>query len=342
MHLNRPSLEHFRRTFTICVAFLLPLLFTDFLSAQRTSPTRIGRNSTQMKQTLESLVDPIEKSICEIKDGKESVAMGTIVSANGLIVTKLSEIQEVENLTCKLADDQEKPAKIVAELEDYDLVLLKIDAENLSPIDLPDSELEITAGRIVLSADANGNLISMGITSVAPRRFEMRQPRASSNRGFLGIDCSPVDQGLEIGRITPRSAAQKAGLKRSDILVEFEGSKVPSVSSLIALLEDHAPEDEVSVLIQREEKTMEKTIQLGSMPAGSAAQDRWGGGPFSERRFGFPVVIAHDCAIRPSDCGGPLVDSDGKVIGINIARALRISTYAVPIHEVKKFVAANQ
>jgi serine protease Do len=34
--------------------------------------------------------------------------------------------------------------------------------------------------------------------------------------------------------------------------------------------------------------------------------------------------------IRPSDCGGPLVDLDGKVLGINIARAGRVETWALP------------
>lgn len=327
--------------FLLVVALVLPLLLADSLLAQRASPTRIGRNSTKMKQTLESLVDNIENSICEIKDGKDSVAMGTVVSSDGLIVSKYSEVESVENIICKLSAGQELPAKIVAELEDYDLVLLKIEANNLSPIEFPDEEVAVDVGSIVLSADEKGKMISMGIATVTPRRFQMRQPRASANRGFLGIECSPVDEGLEIGRITPRSGAQKAGLKRSDILVEFEGTKVPSVPKLISLLEDHAPDDEVSVLIQREDETMNKTVQLGKMPAGSAAQDRWGGGPFSERRFGFPSVISHDCVIRPSDCGGPLVNSDGQIIGINIARALRVSSYAAPIDKVKEFVEAN-
>ena len=29
-------------------------------------------------------------------------------------------------------------------------------------------------------------------------------------------------------------------------------------------------------------------------------------------------------------CGGPLVNLDGKAVGLNIARASRVSTYALP------------
>ena len=53
-----------------------------------------------------------------------------------------------------------------------------------------------------------------------------------------------------------------------------------------------------------------------------APEDDWGGGPFSERRWGFPLVLPHDTPLRPKDCGGPLVDTDGQVGGINIARNL--------------------
>ena len=51
---------------------------------------------------------------------------------------------------------------------------------------------------------------------------------------------------------------------------------------------------------------------------------------FSDRRFGFPTVVPHDLAIAPNDCGGPLVDIDGRCLGVNIARALRVASYALP------------
>ena len=66
--------------------------------------------------------------------------------------------------------------------------------------------------------------------------------------------------------------------------------------------------------------------------------DRWGGGPFSDRRFGFHQVISHDSVIDPEQCGGPLVDLEGNVLGINIARAMRVASFAIPLHEVENFV----
>ena len=58
------------------------------------------------------------------------------------------------------------------------------------------------------------------------------------------------------------------------------------------------------------------------------------GGKLSTRRAGFPVALQHDTVLRPEDCGGPVVDLSGKVIGINIARAGRTETFAIPAGEV--------
>jgi serine protease Do len=57
-------------------------------------------------------------------------------------------------------------------------------------------------------------------------------------------------------------------------------------------------------------------------------------GGMSRRAVDFPIVIQHDSALRPEDCGGPLVDLSGKALGINIARAGRIASYAIPADQI--------
>ena len=53
-------------------------------------------------------------------------------------------------------------------------------------------------------------------------------------------------------------------------------------------------------------------------------------GHLSSRRSDFPAVIQHDSILQAKYCGGPLVDLDGNVVGVNIARASRVATYALP------------
>ena len=51
----------------------------------------------------------------------------------------------------------------------------------------------------------------------------------------------------------------------------------------------------------------------------------------SLRRSGFPEVLCHDSVLDAPRCGGPVVDSSGRFVGINIARADKGATYALPV-----------
>ena len=78
--------------------------------------------------------------------------------------------------------------------------------------------------------------------------------------------------------------------------------------------------------------------QAGRMHHLEGAQRRLVG-QVSRRRSGFPRVLQHDSILQPADCGGPIVDLDGKAVGVNIARAGRAATYAVPADAVKAVLA---
>ena len=49
-------------------------------------------------------------------------------------------------------------------------------------------------------------------------------------------------------------------------------------------------------------------------------------------------MLPHDTVLNPRDCGGPLVDTSGRAVGLNISRSLRISTYALLPADVEKVV----
>ena len=62
------------------------------------------------------------------------------------------------------------------------------------------------------------------------------------------------------------------------------------------------------------------------------------GGRVSVRSGGFDRALQHDTVLRPEDCGGPVVDLSGRVVAINIARAGRVESYAIPAEAVKTLV----
>ena len=52
------------------------------------------------------------------------------------------------------------------------------------------------------------------------------------------------------------------------------------------------------------------------------------------------MVIQHDTVLRPVNCGGPVVDLDGRVVGVNIAHGgrrdllLPTESLLVPMYEM--------
>lgn len=82
----------------------------------------------------------------------------------------------------------------------------------------------------------------------------------------------PVDYGALITRgdnnepaITPDSAADKAGLKEGDIILELNGIKINEDNSLAKLLSRYRPGDKVSLKILREGKELMIIAELGEM-----------------------------------------------------------------------------
>ncbi len=54
----------------------------------------------------------------------------------------------------------------------------------------------------------------------------------------------------------------------------------------------------------------------------------------------FSTVFAHDFRLRPEECGGPVVDLAGHVVGLNIARADATRTLAIPADVVQAVIKA--
>ena len=326
-------------------ALLLLVVLVEPATAQRIrrgGTARYGRNSNMMRNTLDKLAENSQRATCQIRDGRTDLVLGTVFSSDGWIVSKSSEIESAKDLKCVFGDDTTFAAKVVATDTRYDLALLKIEAEDLVAVQVDGQSNELEAGQIVVSCNEDGEAMSMGLITAKPQQFSIRQQPTKAARGFLGVVCRSSDEGLVVRTVTERSGAERAGLVRGDVILTMEGKKVTTTDRMIEILTEHRPKEKIQLSINRGDDSIDLEAILGKRPnAATDRNDKWGGGPFSDRRFGFPTVIPHDSAIKPEECGGPLLNSDGQVIGLNIARAIRVATYAVPIKEVKKFVDQN-
>ena len=91
---------------------------------------------------------------------------------------------------------------------------------------------------------------------------------AEARRPFLGIqyDQKSTKQGVELESVQAGTAAEKAGLKARDIIVEFDGRKVTLFDDLREAILRKSPGDKVKVKVLRGEEEIEFDVTLGWAP----------------------------------------------------------------------------
>ena len=122
------------------------------------------------------------------------------------------------------------------------------------------------------------------------------------------------------------SPAAAAGLKAGDVITHVNAIAAKSVAELRHLLGQHRPGEVVRLTVKRGRQTLEMPVRLAQL---AVPMNSLGVG-VSKRSDNFPAVIQHDTVLNPVDCGGPVVDLSGKVVGVNIAHAGRTETYCLP------------
>lgn len=306
-------------------------------SGQETS-----RNSKKILDLFGPVVEKPVRSVVRVRCKDKDVALGTIVSEDGWIITKASELTDGK-IVCRLHDETELEATLMNKDEKYDLASLKVEAKDLVAVKWADSKVA-PVGRWVASAGTDKLPVAIGVIGVAARELKGAPP--NPNSGYVGVGFDLEFDGIKLRDLTKDGPAEKAGLKSGDLVLSVNGEKVADVDDFVALVQRHKPGDVLTLKIERDKKEEEVKVTLGQRP-GSGGKKGKGpidqnsmGSALSKRRSGFPIVLQHDCVVKPSDCGGPLVDLQGNVVGLNVARAGRTETYAIPGEVVLKLLPA--
>jgi serine protease Do len=304
-------------------------------------PGALERNTDSIRSAFRDAVEPMSKSTVRVLLDDKPAMLGTIVSADGLIVTKSTGLKG--KITCKLPGGKVVEAKKVGEDKEFDLALLEVESKDLVPVKWHKSEPE--QGYLVACASEDGKAMAIGLITSEPRQFKVNSrnnPNSmpDAKRGYLGVSVESSKEGVRIGSLRPGAPAEKSGLKRDDIITKVGTVAVKTNENLTEAMRKYKPDEKVDVVVKRGEKEETLSVTLGKPPAelNREPYDRWGGGPFSERRFGYPKVLPHDSVLKPTDCGGLLVDTSGRAVGLNISRSLRISTYTLLPADIEKVV----
>jgi serine protease Do len=95
--------------------------------------------------------------------------------------------------------------------------------------------------------------------------------------------------------------------------------------------------------VRRGSETLNLTVVLGSFQQiieGERAEFQNSlGGRLSQRRAGFARVLQHDTVLDPEQCGGPVLNLEGEAVGMNIARAGRVESFALAASIIQPLIA---
>jgi serine protease Do len=191
-----------------------------------------------------------------------SLGSGVIVSKEGHIVTNHHVTERMNEIEVQLSDGRTYRASVLGSDPSVDIAVLKIDASNLSPLPLGDSE-RVRVGQLVFAVGnpfGLGETVTTGIISAKGRRagedsaVEYLQTDAAVNRGnsggplinlrgeIVGINAAILsnnDEGnwLGISFAVPSNTARRAlesVIKRGRIVRTYLGVVISNVTPELA------------------------------------------------------------------------------------------------------------
>ncbi len=319
------SMRNIFKRFTFALVGLMLSTAPQVVSAQF-EPLASRDNVTMMK-----LVRPVAKTIdgavVQVYSGDRPVALGTVVAEDGFILTKRSELNG-DPIRVRLHNGKLLPARVAAVRRSNDLALLRVQGEiTLNPAEFAGEVPPVAS--FVISVGRKSTPIGLGVVGAKPRRI--------THQGRLGVVLRDDRSGRAmVSDVFKKSGADAAGLQKGDLIVAINGREERSRLGVIETLRGMFPGENVRLTIKRNDpsndgETLDVDAAIRELNVMRESEsDKRVNGPRNVRLTGFDQVMQHDTVLDPDECGGPVLDTHGNVVGINIARAGRVVTYALP------------
>jgi serine protease Do len=281
---------------------------------------------------------------------QKALGSGVVISTDGYILTNNHVVENSKTIQVTLNDGRKLSAKVIGTDPQTDVALLKIDASNLEPITLADSDsaqvgdvvlavgdpfgigTTVTEGIIsaknrtrVTSGDADedfiqtdaainpgnsggalvdieGRLIGIntsilsrsggnqGIGFAVPANLcrwvaDSLITKGKVERGYLGVHIQTLTpelakafkvnrvQGAVVIDVTPDSAAEQAGFKSGDVVVEFNNRPIDSADQLKLQVAETPPGSAIPVQVDRSGQVMSLNVTLKELTADGLAKN---------------------------------------------------------------------
>ena len=289
----------------------------------------VDAQADEFNEAIKPAIATAAKSTVRVWSGSRRLAYGTVVGDGRKILTKWSEVARARVDLRVDAGDESRAVKLAGVYQDEDLVLLEIEGKPLTPVSWSFEAPKL--GGFLAAPQPDGRLAAFGVVSVLSRNLR------DTDLAYLGVIGEPgfTGQGVKIKEVDAKSGAHAAGLKPGNVILKVGERPISGLLELKNALTGVAPGAKVSLLVEANggENKIEVTVgnrpQLPQYANGRLEQMERMGGPVSQVRDSFTQVIQTDMRPKPNQVGGPVVDLQGRVLGITMARADRTRSFVM-------------
>ncbi|MEI8037499.1 MAG: PDZ domain-containing protein [Verrucomicrobiota bacterium] len=302
----------------------------------------VDAQTGEFNQALAPVLTTAAKSTVRVWAGDQRLAYGTVVGDGHKILTKWSEVARGRaDLRIESSDGKVLAAKIAGVYEDEDLAVLETSGPPFTPVQWSKENLQL--GAFLAAPQPDGRPAAFGVVSVLERNLR------DTDHAYLGI-MGVMDftgPGVKIQDVATDSGAATAGLHAGQIILKVGERPISGMMELKNALVGVNPGTTVTLLVQTERGPQKFAVQLGNRPqlpnylGDRLRQMERMGGPISLVRDSFSRVIQTDMRPQPDQIGGPVVDLNGRIVGITLARADRTRAFVMPAAAVETLLKSS-
>ena len=247
-----------------------------------------------------------------LDEAGRDVVLGTVVAEDGRILTIAGRLPAEPR--CRLLDGRVVSADVIGIDPAFDLALLQVKGGDPRPVHWSEGPPPV-AGTILAAVGLSKPPLAIGVVSVPHRDLPGPFPTHVARRGAEPpvVTGKPTAQGYLVESVA-FGKAMEAGLRPGDVILKFAGRSIRDDQDVLGCVSGRVEGEWVPLCILRGGQRTDLTMEMAAEPR------NW---------VDYPSQFEHDMPLLPGQCGGPVVDLDGAVVGVTIRRG-QYGCIAVP------------
>ncbi len=324
-------------SFDIIRIAVLPVLDLQSVSASLNPSTTIAERLPVPSDAVVAGLKQRTVRVSHRSDDSTPVALATLLDSTRA-VTKLSELTPDAEIFCRFPDEIVCSARVTSTDMKLDVAILTFEQaqENVTPLRSESGERNDhgfqSPWRFIFAARADGSVSRAGLIA----RKDFSEPTIEGKLGAV-LEVRAQAKGVQATEVSPNGTAAMAGLLPGDLITAINDQPPESLDDVARILKSFQPGDWLRFEFTRNAQSQTGRSRLQHDPGERFERTEFldgRSGMISERRSGFGGVLQHDIPTAPDECGGPICDTSGRIIGITIARRAREASLAIPIEKL--------